>query len=57
MTCYEGKVYFALNPKLRQNRQVVDLELAATDSDGLVRFFADLTMPPERPDKIQRRPL
>ena len=39
-----GKVYFALNPKLRQNRQVVDLELAATDSDGLVRFFADLTI-------------
>ena len=47
-----GKVYFALNPKLRQNRQVVDLELAATDSDGLVRFFADLTiLTPSDPTK------
>ena len=52
MTCYEAKSTSALNPKLRQNRQVVDLELAATDSDGLVRFFADLTiLTPSDPTK------
>ncbi len=39
-----GKVHFALAPELRQNKQVVDLELAATDDDGLVRFSADLVI-------------
>ena len=39
-----GKVYFALDPNLRQNKQVVDLALAAPDADGQVRFFADLVI-------------
>ncbi len=47
-----GKVYFSLDPALRQNKQVVDLELVPPDSDGLVRFFADLViLTPTNPAK------
>ncbi len=47
-----GKVYFSLDPALRQNKQVVDLELVTPDSDGLVRFFADLViLTPTNPAK------
>ena len=47
-----GKVYFSLDPALRQNKQVVDLELVKPDSDGLVRFFADLViLTPTNPAK------
>ncbi|MEC9095579.1 MAG: hypothetical protein VX776_03035, partial [Planctomycetota bacterium] len=47
-----GRVYFALDPALRQNKQVVDLEFVTPDSDGLVRFFADLIiLTPTEADK------
>ncbi|MBA61421.1 MAG: hypothetical protein CMJ76_03560 [Planctomycetaceae bacterium] len=48
----QGKVYFALDPALRQNQRVVDLELVTPGSDGLIRFFADLViLTPTNPAK------
>lgn len=35
-------VHFRIDPKLPQNRRIVDLSLAPTDGDGLVAFSADL---------------
>ena len=47
-----GKVYFALDPELRQNKQVVDLDVVIPDADGQVRFFADLViLTPTNPGK------
>jgi hypothetical protein len=37
-----GKAYFALDPALSVNRQIVDLDLAPKNKDGLVEFSADL---------------
>jgi len=37
-----GRVYFALDPELRQNRAVVDLPLAPRNELGKVEFWADL---------------
>jgi hypothetical protein len=36
-----GKVYFALDPALPQNRGIVDLTLAPKNAQGLVEFSAD----------------
>lgn len=37
-----GRVYFEMDPKLRQNLAVVDLPLAARNDKGKVEFWADL---------------
>ena len=37
-----GRAYFALDPTLRQNEAVVDLELAPRNAAGRVEFWADL---------------
>jgi hypothetical protein len=37
-----GRVRYALDPRLPQNRNVVDLELAKRDDDGKVTLFGDL---------------
>jgi len=37
-----GRVYFTLDPGLRQNKSVVDLPLAARNEAGQVEFWADL---------------
>lgn len=37
-----GRVYFALDPNLRQNKAVVDLPLAPRNDAGKVEFWADL---------------
>jgi hypothetical protein len=39
--CIEGKVHFAVDPKLPPNRIVADLDLAPRDKAGLVEFSAD----------------
>jgi hypothetical protein len=36
-----GRVHFALDPRLAQNRGVVDLDLAPKNAQGLVEFSAD----------------
>ena len=36
-----GKVHFALDPALPQNRGIVDLTLAPKNAQGLVEFWAD----------------
>jgi hypothetical protein len=38
----EASVDFAVDPELLANERIVDLEFAARDADGLVRFDADL---------------
>lgn len=40
----EATVDFAVDPELLANERIVDLELAARDADGLVRFDADLKL-------------
>lgn len=37
-----GRVYFALDPSLRQNKGIVDLALAPRNRAGAVEFWADL---------------
>ncbi len=37
-----GRVFYAVDPSDDSNKQIVDLELAPTNSDGLVEFWADL---------------
>jgi len=37
-----GKVYYAIDPALRQNRTIVDLDLAPRNADGKVEFSSDL---------------
>ncbi len=37
-----GRVHFALDPSLRQNAAIVDLNLAARNNAGKVEFWADL---------------
>jgi hypothetical protein len=37
-----GKVYYAIDPKLQQNENIVDLPLAARNEQGRVEFSADL---------------
>ena len=37
-----GKVYFAVDPKLPQNKIIVDIDRAPTQRQGLVEFSADL---------------
>src|SRR5215204_7259775 len=37
-------VQFRVDPKLEQNRRIVDLSLAPVDKDGFVRFSADLLL-------------
>lgn len=37
-----GRVHFALDPSLRQNAEIVDLNLAARNNAGKVEFWADL---------------
>jgi hypothetical protein len=37
-----GRVYYAIDPKLRQNGPIVDLALAPRNEQGKVEFFADL---------------
>ena len=45
-------VVFHIDPKLKQNRGIVDLELAPVDADGLVEFTADLlVLKPRDPAK------
>lgn len=38
----KGRVYFSLDPSLRQNTSVVDLALAGRNSRGKVEYWADL---------------
>lgn len=40
--CIEGSLWFAFDPRAAANAEVVDLELAPRDGDGLVRCRADL---------------
>lgn len=37
-----GKVYFRLDPRLRQNEHIVDLDQALKNADGFVEYSADL---------------
>ncbi|MBI1900294.1 MAG: hypothetical protein HYS13_04155 [Planctomycetia bacterium] len=37
-----GRVFYAIDPKLRQNEPIVDLPLAPRNDQGKVEFFADL---------------
>ena len=37
-----GRVYYAIDPKLRQNKTIVDLQHAPRDKHGKVLFFGDL---------------
>jgi hypothetical protein len=37
-----GTVYYAIDPKLRQNAEIVDLQYAPRGADGLVHFEGDL---------------
>ena len=37
-----GRVYYSIDPKLRQNETIVDLQLAPRDKQGKVLFFGDL---------------
>ncbi len=37
-----GTVHYRLDPKLKQNRAIVDLELAPRNADGFVEYSADL---------------
>lgn len=37
-----GKVHFAIDPKLRQNEAIVDLQHAPRNKDGMVEFSSDL---------------
>lgn len=39
-----GKVYFAIDPQLPQNREIRDLNLAPVNDQGLVEFASDLDM-------------
>jgi Alpha/beta hydrolase domain len=44
--------YFRLDPKLEQNRRIVDLDLAPVNEDGFVEFSADLlVLKPRDPAK------
>ena len=40
----DGTVHFTLNPEARQNQDIVDLQHAPRDKDGLVRYSADLSL-------------
>jgi hypothetical protein len=40
----EGTVHFTLDPNSPQNNNVVDLNLAPRDADGLVRYTADVSL-------------
>ncbi|HEY3110696.1 MAG TPA: hypothetical protein VGL23_18200 [Chloroflexota bacterium] len=40
----DGRLHFAVDPEHRANRAVVDLDRAARDADGPVRFASDLTL-------------
>jgi hypothetical protein len=42
--CVEATVNFAVDPEHLANERIVDLELAARDADGMVRFDADLRL-------------
>lgn len=45
-------VHFRVDPKLEQNRAIVDLQLAPVNQDGLVEFSADLlVLKPRDPSK------
>ena len=45
-------VYFRVDPRLEQNRRIVDLALAPVNADGLVEFSADLlVLRPRDPSK------
>src|SRR5262245_19382532 len=47
-----GRVHFALDPKLPQNANVVDLPLATRNDAGKVEFWADLfVLTPADPTK------
>jgi hypothetical protein len=37
-----GKVFYRLDPRLRQNQAIVDLDLAPRNADGFVEYSADL---------------
>src|SRR6185312_7730159 len=37
-----GRVYFAIDPANLHNRQIVDLDKAARNTQGQVEFFSDL---------------
>ncbi len=37
-----GRVHYAIDPKQRQNRAVVDIDLAPKSADGKIHFFGDL---------------
>ena len=37
-----GRVYYAIDPKLRQNRTIIDLQRAPRDKSGRVLFFGEL---------------
>lgn len=37
-----GKVHYRLDPKLKQNRAIIDLDLAPRNADGFVEYSADL---------------
>jgi hypothetical protein len=41
---WTGVVHFALDPKLEANRQIVDLDLAATNDASKVEFWADFEL-------------
>lgn len=41
---WRGRVWFAVDPRLDSNRQIVDLELAPRNAEGRVEFSADLEM-------------
>jgi hypothetical protein len=40
----QGTVHFTLNPQALQNQNVVDLQFAPRDPDGLVRYSADVCL-------------
>lgn len=41
---WRGRVWFAVDPRAEANRQIVDLELAPCNPQGLVEFSADLDL-------------
>ncbi len=42
--CIRGRVHFAVNPRLKPNRIVADIDLAPRNTAGVVEFSADLYM-------------
>lgn len=47
-----GRLHYAIDPQARANQDVVDLEFAPRDSDGLVRFSGEfMILRPRLPDR------